>query len=373
MRQGTWDILRGAPPVRRRATRHRARRRLQQPQRREARHHAQPAHRARQGAAARAGGGLRRGHRELRRRRARAAGLRLRAAAGDQARHHLRVELRVRPRGPVRAVQDLGTDRAGGRAASRSPRGCPTSRRPAGATPTWTTWAPTSWPSPSSPALIHRNRTGEGQWIDMACTEAGHHARRPGRARLHGERPPLRRPGSRTRTAATAARWRRTASTRPTATTTGSRSRAATTPTGGAFAAVIGEPWAPTPRFADARRPPRASQDDLDAGWPLDRRAATGSRRPSAAGRWVSRLPRSPGPRTASTTTRTPRLGAVADRAHTAMGDVRVDGLPVHLSRDRLVDRAGRARASASTTTTCFGELLGLDDAEIDAAARRGR
>ena len=21
--------------------------------------------------------------------------------------------------------------------------------------------------------LIHRNRTGEGQWIDMACTEAG--------------------------------------------------------------------------------------------------------------------------------------------------------------------------------------------------------
>ena len=21
--------------------------------------------------------------------------------------------------------------------------------------------------------LVHRNRTGEGQWIDMACTEAG--------------------------------------------------------------------------------------------------------------------------------------------------------------------------------------------------------
>ena len=51
VRQGRWDILRGRRPVRGRAARHRPRRRLQQPQRREARNHAQPAHRARPGAA----------------------------------------------------------------------------------------------------------------------------------------------------------------------------------------------------------------------------------------------------------------------------------------------------------------------------------
>ena len=36
-------------------------------------------------------------------------------------------------------------------------------------------------------ALIHRNRTGEGQWIDMGCTDAGV-VLRPRAARLHGER-----------------------------------------------------------------------------------------------------------------------------------------------------------------------------------------
>ena len=37
--------------------------------------------------------------------------------------------------------------------------------------------------------LIHRNRTGEGQWIDMACTEAGTTLVRTRPARLHGQRP----------------------------------------------------------------------------------------------------------------------------------------------------------------------------------------
>ena len=27
-------------------------------------------------------------------------------------------------------------------------------------------------------ALVHRNRTGEGQWVDMSCTDAGRDAAR---------------------------------------------------------------------------------------------------------------------------------------------------------------------------------------------------
>ena len=38
-------------------------------------------------------------------------------------------------------------------------------------------------------ALHHRNVTGEGQWVDLACTRSGLHAQRPGPARRHRERP----------------------------------------------------------------------------------------------------------------------------------------------------------------------------------------
>ena len=38
-------------------------------------------------------------------------------------------------------------------------------------------------------ALIHRQRTGEGQWVDMACCDAGLTLQRSRDPRLHGERP----------------------------------------------------------------------------------------------------------------------------------------------------------------------------------------
>ena len=63
-------------------------------------------------------------------------------------------------------------------------------------------------------ALLHRNRTGEGQWVDMSCIEAGITLARPGAARLHGQRPAAApRRACPTRTAASSRRWRRTAST----------------------------------------------------------------------------------------------------------------------------------------------------------------
>ena len=43
--------------------------------------------------------------------------------------------------------------------------------------------------------LIHRNRTGEGQWIDMACTEAGTTMDGPALLDFTVNGRPLRRPG----------------------------------------------------------------------------------------------------------------------------------------------------------------------------------
>ena len=81
-------------------------------------------------------------------------------------------------------------------------------------------------------ALIHRDRTGEGQWVDMACTEAGATLVGPDLLdyTVNGARCGA--TASPTPTAATPRRVRRTASTRRRATTTGWPSRAATTPTG---------------------------------------------------------------------------------------------------------------------------------------------
>ena len=45
-------------------------------------------------------------------------------------------------------------------------------------------------------ALMHRNRTGEGQWIDMSCTDAGALLTGPALLDYTVNRRPLRRPGS---------------------------------------------------------------------------------------------------------------------------------------------------------------------------------
>ena len=81
-------------------------------------------------------------------------------------------------------------------------------------------------------ALLHRARTGEGQWVDMACTEAG--VTLPGRplldATVNGR--PLRRPGQPNSNRSLAGRWPPTGSTRARVRTHGSPSPAATTRTG---------------------------------------------------------------------------------------------------------------------------------------------
>ena len=112
-------------------------------------------------------------------------------------------------------------------------------------------------------ALDHRDRTGEGQYLDFAQAEAGAHFLTPALLDFavngHGGRA----------TATSTRSWRPTASTRPPATTSGSPWPAATTPTGGRSpswsVAATWRRWAPR----SARR--RAELDTLVAAWTAPR------------------------------------------------------------------------------------------------------
>ena len=343
----------GHPPrhaaVRRRSPRHRPRRRVQQPQRREARHHAQPAH---ANAAASSCASWSRISdvvtRELRGRRARAA----RASPTTSCRE-LKPDIiyvsncGLRHRGPYSTFKTWGPIvQAVLRAHLHV--GLP-DMPPAGWGFSYMDHMGGNFMAVAIlAALIHRNRTGEGQWVDMSLHRRRARPARPRPARLHGERPPAA-PARAcpTPTAATRPRWRRTTSTRPTATTDGSRSRAATTTTGRRLARSVHDEA--VGRRPDAtRRSPAASrdQDELDERMDAWTRRATGSTlraRLRAAGVPASVQSRSPEERidhdpgtTSSGSGRsrtTPRWATSASTAsRTPLGD-------------RLVDRARRAAA----------------------------
>ena len=83
-------------------------------------------------------------------------------------------------------------------------------------------------------ALHHRSVTGEGQWVDLACTEAAITLSGPALLDYTINGRPCGATACRTATAASFRPWRPTASTPLTVRTHGSRSPAATTPTGAA-------------------------------------------------------------------------------------------------------------------------------------------
>ncbi len=75
--------------------------------------------------------------------------------------------------GPYRPVQVVGTDRPGRQRAHPHVRPRAVGSRRAGATRTWTTPARYVMAIALLAALYHQRRTGEGQWVDLACIEAG--------------------------------------------------------------------------------------------------------------------------------------------------------------------------------------------------------
>ena len=209
-------------------------------------------------------------------------------------------------------------------------------------------------------ALVHRSRTGEGQWVDMACTEAGATLCGPDvlDATVNGR--PLRRPGqpdsNRSRSPAMAPhgiypaagddRWIAVAC-------RDDRDWAA-------LADLVGEPWTRDPSYASlAGRV--ADEDALDghvSRWSRGHDAFALAEAVRAAGVPAAAVARSADRIDHDVATRD--WGLFPTVTHTAMGEVRVDGLPVHLSRTDWVVARG-APCLGEHNDLVYGELLGLD------------
>jgi crotonobetainyl-CoA:carnitine CoA-transferase CaiB-like acyl-CoA transferase len=218
---------------------------------------------------------------------------------------------------------------------------------------------------------VRRRRTGEGQFVDMSCTEAGLALAGPDLLDYTVNDRPLRRPGSPDSNhsrhphlvphgvypaagddswVAIACRddddWAR-------------------------LAGVVDRDWAAEPRLATlaGRARAEAELDGLLGSWTagFDRheiiRRLQGARVPVA-------LVASPAERIDEDPATT-EWGLWPTVEHPEIGSVRVDGLPVHLSEtDWAIDEP--APCLGQHNRYVFGELLGLDDERIDALAEAG-
>ena len=212
--------------------------------------------------------------------------------------------------------------------------------------------------------LIHRNRTGEGQWIDMGCTEAGLSLCGPDLLDYTVNDRPLRRPGqpNSNRSHAPAMAPHNIYAARGTDEWIAIACR--DDDDWARLAAVIDEPWAVDPKYAtlDGRL---GDQDALDAhmqAWTKTRDRHTTAEQIRAAGVPASvvaspedRIDHDPG---------TSEFGLWPVAHHTEIGDVRVDGIPVHMSEtDWSIEHGGPCLGEH--TDGVLREVLGLDADEI--------
>jgi benzylsuccinate CoA-transferase BbsF subunit len=212
--------------------------------------------------------------------------------------------------------------------------------------------------------LLHRNRTGVGQWIDMSAVEAGitldgpalldftvngRPTRREGMPDSNHSHYPLMAPHN-IYAAAGDDNWVAIACPDDAAWS--------------ALARVVGESWSADPRFAtrDDRLASEAELDALLGAWTRTRDRFDVAAALQAAGvpaavvaRPEDRIDHDPG---------TSAWGLWPVARHREMGDVRVDGLPVHLSdTDWEITRGGPCLGEHNDLV--FREVLGLDEGEI--------
>jgi crotonobetainyl-CoA:carnitine CoA-transferase CaiB-like acyl-CoA transferase len=220
-------------------------------------------------------------------------------------------------------------------------------------------------------ALRHRARTGEGQWVDMACTEAGATLNGPALLDWSVNQRPMRRRGSpdsnRNEWPAMAPHGIYPALGDDCWIAIACRDDADWQ----ALARVVDQPFTHDARFADITGR-LAAQDELDlevARWTREReayaaaRALVGEGVPAAAvARPEERIERDPN---------TAAWGLWPEVEHGAIGRVRVDGLPVHLSRTDWSIARG-APCLGEHNARVFGDLLGLAPSEIEALRSDG-
>lgn len=220
-------------------------------------------------------------------------------------------------------------------------------------------------------ALVRRGRTGEGQFVDMSCTEAGLALTGPDlldytvnlrplrRADMpdsnHSEYPPMAPHGvypaaGHDSWVAVACRddddWVR-------------------------LAGAVGQPWTDTERFAslEGRRAAQAEVDELLAAWTRTLERHEIVQRLRAVEVPVA-LVASPGERIDEDPA-TSAWGLWPTVTHPHIGEVRVDGLPVHLSEtDWRIEQP--APCLGQHNGYVFGEILGLDEEEIDRLREEG-
>jgi crotonobetainyl-CoA:carnitine CoA-transferase CaiB-like acyl-CoA transferase len=213
-------------------------------------------------------------------------------------------------------------------------------------------------------ALVHKQRTGEGQWVDLSCTEAGLTLHGPALLDWTVNGRPLRRAGSpdsnRSEHPAMAPHGIYPAAGEDEWVAIACRDDAEWR----GLARVIGAAWAAEPRFAALAGRLRA-QDELDAklaDWTRAHAKAAAVAALQHAG-----VPAAPVAKPAERVDADPAtagFGLWPTARHGKMGDVRVDGLPVHFAKTDWEIRRGGPCLGEHTEEVLTG-LLGLSSEEV--------
>lgn len=213
-------------------------------------------------------------------------------------------------------------------------------------------------------ALVHRSRTGEGQWVDMSCTEAGLTLNGPALLDFTVNGRPMRRAGSPN---SNRNEWPPMAPHGIFPALGEDRWVAIACRSDGdwqSIATVLAEPWTRESRWRTlAGR--RAEEDELGAllsAWTRRCEDAEIAKRLQSAGVPAAAVARPAERIDGCAATR--EWGLWPTVQHTKMGAVRVDGLPVHFSRNDWRMRRG-APCLGEHTEEVLNELLGLSTEEV--------
>lgn len=220
-------------------------------------------------------------------------------------------------------------------------------------------------------ALVRRNRSGLGQRIDMSCTDAGVGLAGPELLEFTVNGRPDRKPGevdsNSTEFPAMVPHGIFPAAGEDSWVAIACRDDHDWT----SLAAAVDEDWINDSSLGsfDARVKSREAIESRLADWTRQREAAATEATLRSAGVPVSRVA-SP-PERIDQDPATVRWGLFPVARHLEMGDVRVDGIPVHLSdTDWTIARASPCLGQHNRYV--YGEVLGIPDLEIDAMAAEG-